>query len=110
MTSHVDARDAAQAAELVRALRNQLHVMTHELVRLERQDVTGTGTSSRASAIRCEAAALRRDINEAQTLVDLLQLRYLNRNRHAQPRRPVRHRARSTGLYGTDRSRPRLNR
>ena len=90
----MDERDAAQAAELVRALRNQLHVMTHELVRLERQHVTGT--SSRSSAIRCEAAALRRDINEAQTLVDQLQLRYLNRNRHAQPRRPVRHQARRT--------------
>jgi hypothetical protein len=88
----MDERDAAQAAELVRALRNQLHVMTHALVRLERQDVTGT--RSRASAIRCAAAALRRDINEAQTLVDLLQLRYLNSNRHAQPRRPVRHQAR----------------
>jgi hypothetical protein len=88
----MDERDGAQAAELVRALRDQLHVMTHELVRLERQDVPGT--SSRASAIRCEAAALRRDINEAQTLVNLLQLRYLNRDRHAQPRRPVRRQAR----------------
>jgi hypothetical protein len=50
----MDERDAAQAAELVRALRDQLHEMTHELVRLERQGVIGT--SSRASAIRCEAA------------------------------------------------------
>jgi hypothetical protein len=82
----MDERDAAQAAELVRALRNQLHVMTYELVRLERVDVTGT--SGRASAIRREAAAMRRDIDEAQTLVDLLQLRYLNSDRHAQPRRP----------------------
>jgi hypothetical protein len=88
----MDERDAAQAAELVRALRNQLHVMTYELVRLERVDVTGT--SGRASAIRCEAAAMRRDIDEAQTLVDLLQLRYLNSDRHAQPRRPVRRQAR----------------
>jgi hypothetical protein len=72
----MDERDAAQAAELARALRDQLHKMIHELVRLDRQDVTGT--SSRASAIRCEAAALRRDIDEARTLVDLLQLRYLN--------------------------------
>jgi hypothetical protein len=88
----MEERDAAQAAELVRALRNRLHVMTHELVRLERQDVTGT--SSRASAIRCEAAALRRDIKQAHTLVDLLQLRYLNNNRHTQPRRHIRHQAR----------------
>ena len=84
----MEERDAAQAAELVRALRNQLHVMTHELVRLERQDVTGT--SSRASAIRCEAAALRRDINEAQILIDRLQRRYLNDDGQAQAGRPAR--------------------
>jgi hypothetical protein len=89
--SCVDERDAAQAVELVRALRNQLHEMTHQLVRLERQDVTGT--SSRASAIRSEAAALRRDINEAQILIDRLQRRYLNSDGHAQPRRPGRHQA-----------------
>jgi hypothetical protein len=92
MISQVDARDVAQAVELVRALRNQLHVMTHELVRLESQDVASW--TSRASTVRREAAALRRDIYEAQTLVDLLQLRYLNSNRHAQARRPVRHQAR----------------
>jgi hypothetical protein len=40
--------------------------MTQQLVRLERQDVTGT--NSRASAIRCEAAELRRDLNKAQIL------------------------------------------
>jgi hypothetical protein len=84
----MDQRDAAQAVELVRALRHQLHDMTHQLVRLERQDATGT--SSRASAIRCEAAALRRDINEAQILIDRLQRRYLNSDGHAQRRRPAR--------------------
>lgn len=57
--------------------------MTHDLVRLERLNVSGT--RSQASAIRCEAADLRRDINEAQTLIDLLQLRYLNANGYAQP-------------------------
>jgi hypothetical protein len=87
----MDERDAAQAMELVRALRDQLHEMTHQLARLERQDVASW--TSRATAIRCEAAALRRDINEAQTLVDLLQLRYLNSDGHAQPRRPARHQA-----------------
>jgi hypothetical protein len=87
----MDERDAAQAVELVRALRDQLHEMTHQLVRLERQDVTGT--SSRASAIRCEAAALRRDISEAEILIDRLQRRYLNSRGHAQPRRPARHQA-----------------
>ena len=87
MIPQVHERDVAQAVELVRALRDQLHQMTHELVRLERLDVSATG--SRASAIRCAAAALRRDINEAQALIDLLQLRYLNGNgRHAQSRLP----------------------
>jgi hypothetical protein len=88
----MDERDAAQAAELVRALRDQLNEMTRQLVRLERQHVSGK--SSHASAIRREAAALRRDINEAQTLIDLLQLSYLNSDGHAQRRRPVRHQAR----------------
>jgi hypothetical protein len=60
----VGARNVAQAAELVRALHKQLHKMTQQLVRLERQHVTGS--NSRASAIRCEAAELRRDIIEAQ--------------------------------------------
>jgi hypothetical protein len=74
--SSIDARVVAQAVELVRALRGQLHVMTHELVRLERQDVASW--TSRASTIRCEAAALRRDITEAQVLIDRLQRRYVN--------------------------------
>jgi hypothetical protein len=66
MMPHVGARNVAQAAELVRALHEQLHKITQQLVRLERQDVTGM--NSRASAIRCEAAELRRNINEAQIL------------------------------------------
>jgi hypothetical protein len=82
----VDDHNAAQAVALVRALSDQLHAMTRQLARLERQHVTGT--SSRASAIRCEAAALRRDINEAQFLIDRLERRYLSGNGHAQPRRP----------------------
>jgi hypothetical protein len=81
----VDDHNAAQAVELVRALCDQLHAMTRQLARLERQHVTGK--SSRASAIRCEAAALRRDINEAQFLIDRLERRYLNGNGHAPPRR-----------------------
>jgi hypothetical protein len=82
----VDQRDAAQAVELVRALCDQLHEMTRQLARLECQDVTGT--NGRASAIRCEAAALRRDIHEAQFLIDRLERRYLNGYGHAQPRPP----------------------
>jgi hypothetical protein len=90
--SPVVTRDVAQALHLVRALRDQLHQMTRELVRLERQDVTGT--NGRASATRCEAAALRRDINEAQILIDRLQRRYLNDDGQAQPGRPARVRRR----------------
>jgi hypothetical protein len=80
----MDEVDAAQAVELVRALRDQLHQMTRQLAWLDREDVTGT--NSRASAIRSEAAALRRDINEAKVLIDRLQRRYLNSDAQA-PRR-----------------------
>jgi hypothetical protein len=37
----VDERNAAQAVQLIRALRNQLHEMTRQLSRLERQGVIG---------------------------------------------------------------------
>ena len=79
--SFVDQRDAAQAMELVCALREPLHEMTCRLVRVERQGFTGT--NSPASAIRCEAAELRRDISEAQILVNRLERHYLNSNGHA---------------------------
>jgi hypothetical protein len=94
--SAMDERDAAQAAELVRTLRDQLHGMTDRLVRLERQDVPSW--TSRALAIRCEAAALRRDVNEAQILIGRLQFRYLNDDGHAQACRPVRRRQLSLSL------------
>jgi hypothetical protein len=81
---------AAQAVEFSRALQVQLRKMTSQLAWVERQGVTDR--SSRE--MRLEAAALRRDIKEAQVLIDRLQLRYLNSARHAQPRRPVRHQAR----------------
>ena len=71
----MDMHDAAQAMKLVHALRDQLREMTRQLVSLERQRVTGTHRPP--SAIRCEAAALQRDINEAQILIDRLQRRYL---------------------------------
>ena len=67
-------RDAAQAVELVRALCDALHEMTHQLTWLERR-----------GALR-EAAALRQDINEAQTHINRLQSRYLNRDRYAPAR------------------------
>jgi hypothetical protein len=80
---------AAQAVELVRALRHQLHEMTTQLAWVERQDVTDRNT--RARALRIEAAALRGDIQEAQFLIDRLQRRYLNvdeRIQHPAGRRP----------------------
>jgi hypothetical protein len=85
----MDEHDAPQAVELVRALRRQMHQMTHQLLRLECQHVTGT--NGRASAIHREAAALRRDIDEAQTLIDRLQRNYLHEGPHTPARRPVRH-------------------
>jgi len=66
--------EAAQAVELVRALRHQLHKMTTQLARVNGQGVTGR--SHRARAMRLEAAALRRDIREAQVLIDRLERRY----------------------------------
>lgn len=83
--SWMDEVDAAQAVELIRALRDQLHQMTHQLACLDRQGASGA--NSRAPAIRSEAAALRRDIDEAQVLIDRLQRRYL-KDAHA-PRRTV---------------------
>ena len=67
---------AAQAVELVRALRHRLREMTKRLAWVERQDVTGR--DGRARAMRMEAAALRRDMQEAEVLIDRLQRRYLN--------------------------------
>jgi hypothetical protein len=43
--------------------------------------------------MRLEAAALRRDITEAQILIDRLQRRYPNSDGRAQPRRTARHQA-----------------
>jgi hypothetical protein len=62
--------------EFVGALRVQLLEMTSQLAWIEPQDVTGR--NARAYAMRSEAAALRRDINEAQSLIDRLRRRYLN--------------------------------
>jgi hypothetical protein len=68
-------RQAAQAVELVRALRHQLHEMTSQLARAERH---GVGRNRRAYEMRLEAAALRRDIQKAEFLIDQLRRRYLN--------------------------------
>jgi hypothetical protein len=91
MIRQVDARDVAQAVQLVRELRAQLLEMTGQLAWIERQAVSSR--NGRAWAMRVEAAALRRDINEAQMLVDRLQRRYLGYGGPAQAR-PVQHQAR----------------
>jgi len=80
--------EAAQAVKLVHALRHQLHEMTTQLARVERQDVTRR--NGRACAMRLEAAALRRDIREAQVLIDRLQHRYLSGDERTQQRPPGR--------------------
>ena len=78
----------AQAVELVRALRHQLHCMTTQLARVERQGVTAR--NGRACAVRMEASPLRRDIKQAQALIDQLQRRYLTGDEQMQQRPPVR--------------------
>ena len=70
-------RQAAQAVEFVRALRDQLEDMVLELARIERQPLY-ISRGSRASALRWKAAALRRDIDEAHSLIDRLERRFLN--------------------------------
>jgi hypothetical protein len=77
--------DVAQAVELIRALKQQLHEMTTQLAWVERHGFT--------DATRLEAAALRRDIQEAQFLIDGLRRRYLNGDEHTRQhpvgRRPL---------------------
>ncbi len=65
----------AQAVELIRALRDQLRKMTVHLAWLESRDVIAS--NGRASEIRRDEAALRRDMQEAQYHIDRLQRRYL---------------------------------
>jgi hypothetical protein len=76
MIPQANARDVAQAVELIRALCDQLREMTAQLGWVESRDVPGT--NALACAMRSEAAALRRDIAEAQFHIDRLQRRYLN--------------------------------
>src|SRR5215813_7518595 len=83
----------AQAVRLIDALQDQLDKMTVELAWIERQDVTAR--SAQACAMRMEATALRRDIQEAQFLIDRLQRRYLNGDEQIQASRYKKVRARS---------------
>jgi hypothetical protein len=78
----VDGSQAAQAVEFIRALRAHQVEMTSQLAWIERQNVTGR--NARAYAMRVEAAALRRDINEAQILIDRLLRRYLKTTQQRQ--------------------------
>ena len=69
--------DPAQAAELIRALRDLVRERTHHLSWIEGRGVPGT----EGHPMRLEAAALRRDIAEAQTHIDRLYRRYLSGER-----------------------------
>jgi hypothetical protein len=77
--------DAAQAVELIRALRDHLREMTRHLARVDGRDVPGTN----GHATRLETAALRRDIAGAQMYIDRLYRRYLGGNGHVQPPPPA---------------------
>jgi len=83
----MDAHDAEQAWELVRALREQVHEMTRRLDWLERQSLTNF-SARRAATLRFEIAVLQRDINEAQMFISRLQRRYLADNGDGQASRP----------------------
>ena len=76
--------DAAQAMELIRTLPDELREMTHHLAWVEGRDVPGPN----GDATRLQAAALCRDIAEAQMHVDRLQHRYLSGAERIQ-QRPV---------------------
>jgi len=83
----MDAHDAEQAWELVRALREQVHEMTRRLDWLERQSLTNF-SARRAATLRFEIAVLQRDINGAQMFISRLQRRYLADNGDGQASRP----------------------
>lgn len=72
--------DPAQAAELVRALRDHLREMTHRLAWVDGRDIPGTN----GHPTRLEAAALRRDIAEAKMHIDRLLRRYFSGDERTQ--------------------------
>jgi len=74
--------DPAQAAELIRALCGHLREMTRHLAGIEGRYAPGPN----GHGLRLEAAALRRDIAEAQMHVDRLQRRYLSGEERIQQR------------------------
>jgi len=80
-------RQAAQAIRLVGALRAQLEEMIAQLARVERK-AAAARSGSAVAAMRTDAAMLRRDIDEAQMLIDRLQRRYLSGKPGAGPVAP----------------------
>ena len=78
----MDGWQVPQAVEFIRALRVELGEMTSQLAWIERQNVTAR--NARAYAMRVEAAALRKDIQETEFLIDGLRRRYLNGDEHTQ--------------------------
>ena len=66
--------DVVQAVELIRALRDAIDEMTRRLTWLDSRNA------------QLEAAALRQDINEAQTHINRLQRRYLRGDGHTSAR------------------------
>jgi hypothetical protein len=77
-------RQAAQALKFISALHDQVNEMTTKMAWLERKSAR-TSSASMVREARLEAAALRRDISEAQVLIDRLRSRYLKS--HERPHR-----------------------
>ncbi|WP_156686838.1 hypothetical protein [Mycobacterium sp. Marseille-P9652] len=71
-----DGWQVIQASRFIGLLRGQVREMTGRLTWLERHG--GNGRTERQRAMRTEAAALRRDIDEAEILIDRLNRRYLS--------------------------------
>lgn len=76
----------AQAVEFVRVLRVQLQELNDKLASIERR--IKTASNARARALRIEATTLRRDIREAESLVEQLERCYLGGNA-VDPARPA---------------------
>jgi hypothetical protein len=73
MTSAADP-NVAQARQLIGALRDQLREMAPRLARAERDAIGGHSRVARAR--RLEAAELRRDVSQAQLLIERLHRRF----------------------------------
>lgn len=76
---------AAQALKFISALHNQVNEMTAQVAWLERKSARAT-SASMVAATRAEASALRRDISEAQVLIDQLRSGYLKSHERTQRR------------------------